>query len=353
MGSLAVGRHLGATRELTLALLVMLLLPLFAPIDAALAASVASTFHSIPARAMHSSGVETQCYDPSGFTCAGGGYNGTSAQIGGLGWSAATYWNHGSSGASGTRHNCTTYAAFRLQQNGYAYPQWHDNANGWARQSALRGVSVDQTPAVGAIAQWNSGDGHVAYVEVVTGTYIITTSDSFNGGTDRQQILRSSSYMPDNFIHFKDQDSTGSVADNGGFERGSWSPFPGTSTNYVSYRNGQVPGLSAHSGLNMQATNTGSSGGGVYQDVPLSATPGGVYCGSAWVAGLGASGSFTVWLMGGAYLENGSAAFSGLTNSWTQVSTCVAATTPQTVMRIQIYVAPNRPTLFIDDIDIH
>ncbi|MGH3252026.1 MAG: CHAP domain-containing protein [Trebonia sp.] len=150
------------------------------------------------------------CTNPTGFTCAGAGYNGTSSQIGGNGWTTAQYWKFGSAGPNGTLHNCTTYAAYRLQRNGYAYPGWTSNANLWAANAQSHGVAVNQTPAVGSIAQWNSGTGHVAYVEAVTATYIITTSDSYQipkgtaYGTDRLQIARNSAYMPDNFIHFKD-----------------------------------------------------------------------------------------------------------------------------------------------------
>jgi hypothetical protein len=160
--------------------------------------------HSIPGGFMQTAGVDTQCFDGTGFTCAGGGYNGTSGQIGGNGWASWQYWSFGTLGPAGTgsRHNCTTYVAYRLQQNGYAYPGWTDNATGW--DTDANGTPVDQNPVVGAIAQWNSGTGHVAYVEEVTADYIVTTSDSLGGGTDRQKISRTSAYMPDNFIHFKD-----------------------------------------------------------------------------------------------------------------------------------------------------
>lgn len=168
-------------------------------------AGVATTKHLIPGGVMpRSSGVLTLCYNATGFSCAGGGYNGTPAQIGGNGWTTSEYWSYGSPGPNGTRHNCTTYAAYRLQQNGTPYPGWTGNANQWATK-ASPSVLVDQTPAVGAIAQWNGGEsGHVAYVEAVTATYIVTTSDSYDGGTDRQEIPLNSPYMPDNFIHFKD-----------------------------------------------------------------------------------------------------------------------------------------------------
>lgn len=170
-------------------------------------ASVAGTVHPIPWGGQNSYGVTTLCHDATGFSCAGAGYNGTSAEFGSSGW--VSYWSFGSPGPNGTKHNCTTYAAYRLLQNGYGFPGWTDNANGWARDAASRGVTVDQTPIVGSIAQWNKGTGHVAYVEAVTSTYIVITSDNFSStstsyGTNRLYILRTSQYMPDNFIHFRD-----------------------------------------------------------------------------------------------------------------------------------------------------
>jgi surface antigen len=165
-------------------------------------ASVAETANPLPGGGLNSNGVTTLCYDKTGFSCAAGGYNGTSSQIGGHGWTTGQYWSYGSTGPNGTKHNCTTYAAYRLQQNGYSYPGWTNNASGWALDASKSGVTVNQNPIAGSIAQWNNN--HVAYVETVTSTYIVTTSDSDGGGTDRLEIQRSSRYMPDNFIHFKD-----------------------------------------------------------------------------------------------------------------------------------------------------
>jgi CHAP domain len=56
------------------------------------------------------------------------------------------------------------------------------NANGWdtGAWNAAPRVFVDQTPVVGAIAQWNAGSaGHIAYVEAVTSSYIETSTDSY------------------------------------------------------------------------------------------------------------------------------------------------------------------------------
>src|SRR5581483_11697279 len=130
-------------------------------------ASVAGTTNPIPGGGLNSAGVTTLCYDKTGFSCAGAGYNGTASQIGGNGWATWQYWSWGTPGPSGTRHNCTTYAAYRLQKNGFAYPGWYNDARGWASDAFNKShVTVDQTPIAGSIAQWDGGKkGHVAYVE--------------------------------------------------------------------------------------------------------------------------------------------------------------------------------------------
>ena len=170
-------------------------------------ASVAETANPIPWGGLNLYGVTTLCNDKTGFSCTGAAYNGTSSQIGGNGWASWQYWSAGSPGPNGTRHNCTTYAAYRLQQNGYAFPGWTDNASGWAYDAFNKShVAVDQNPIAGSIAQWNNN--HVAYVEAVAKTYIVITSDNYSSGTsigtNRLLIQRTSKYMPDNFIHFRD-----------------------------------------------------------------------------------------------------------------------------------------------------
>jgi hypothetical protein len=98
-------------------------------------------------------------------------------------------------------------------RNGYADPGWSGNANQWAEKASAHGVLVDQTPHVGAIAEWNSGEGgHVAYVESSNSTGITLTMDGWydaapypNGYTAEMHIAPGSPAWPDNFIHFDDQ----------------------------------------------------------------------------------------------------------------------------------------------------
>lgn len=166
-------------------------------------ASVAKTDHPMPGGNMNGvGGVTTLCNDPVGFKCTGGGYNGQASQIHGGGWTPSLYWVFGTPGPDGSRHNCTTYAAFRLQQAGYDYPGWTANASGWASSAFAHKVAVNQTPAVGAIAQWNLG--HVGFVQAVTATAVVIQSDDYAGGTDTEEVPFTSPYRPDNYLHFKD-----------------------------------------------------------------------------------------------------------------------------------------------------
>jgi surface antigen len=119
-------------------------------------------------------------------------------------------------------HNCTLYAAYRLEKNGFRDPGNWKNASNWAYAAQKDNILVDQTPAVGSIAQWNSvngSDGHVAYVESVnynssgsSVTGITVTEDnwmpptgSFAGGyTAEIHITAGAPVWPANFIHAKD-----------------------------------------------------------------------------------------------------------------------------------------------------
>ncbi|MFJ5984517.1 CHAP domain-containing protein [Lentzea sp. NPDC092896] len=111
-------------------------------------------------------------------------------------------------------HNCTNYAAYRLVRNGAdaSYLRGHGMAYEWGSQAQAHGVSVNSTPAVGAIAWWaaNSGGsgstGHVAYVEEVGSGYILVSEDNW-GGDFHWKKMTPGGYYPTGFIHFKDMAS--------------------------------------------------------------------------------------------------------------------------------------------------
>lgn len=80
-------------------------------------------------------------------------------------------------------HNCTNYVAWRLITDGVERPPTHPgNASEWAANAITDGFLVDNTPAIGAVAQWDAfaggygADGHVAYIEAVyeDGTVLVS-----------------------------------------------------------------------------------------------------------------------------------------------------------------------------------
>ncbi|MDO5066348.1 MAG: CHAP domain-containing protein [Propionibacteriaceae bacterium] len=113
---------------------------------------------------------------------------------------------------------CTSYAGFAVR----TYSR-HKDFNNWWRQDGGRfsdakhwhvaarkaGIRVDQTPAVGAVAQRTSGDwGHVAYVVAVNddGSFVINeynhvTTREFSSRTAR---IGNGSHDFTNFLHFEE-----------------------------------------------------------------------------------------------------------------------------------------------------
>jgi PKD repeat protein len=205
------------TRVGTLAVVVALGLGSLAGtgvIDAAPAgAAVSNTQHLLPA--FGAEGVTFQCGPDNAYGCTPG-YTGSNVPA--YMWDAYGCDN-GASGCPDTPHNCTLYAAYKLNQIGVV-PNWWDDPTNWATQAATRGERVDQSPAVGSFAQWNLGKGHVAYVEGVDATGITLTMDWWssavqtplwpNGYTSRVRIARTSPAYPDNFIHYEDVTPTAS-----------------------------------------------------------------------------------------------------------------------------------------------
>jgi surface antigen len=125
--------------------------------------------------------------------------------LAGTGYVGQSVW-----GSWGPGHNCVSYAAYRLRANG-ASQQWSPIGNGsdWDENARRVGVRVDTSPAVGSIAQWDGNNGHVAYVEAVTSTYIEISEDSYvtptSGYSSRRRLDRGGSqFAAAEFIHVRD-----------------------------------------------------------------------------------------------------------------------------------------------------
>jgi surface antigen len=113
---------------------------------------------------------------------------------------------------------CTSFVAWRLNQNGipftnsYLQPPGYSWGSAWLwDDAALRAhVKMDHTPEPGAVAQWDWGgsNGHVAYVAAVKndGTVVLEeynynrTGRYGDNGTLRYNVAASSVH---NFIHFR------------------------------------------------------------------------------------------------------------------------------------------------------
>jgi surface antigen len=170
-------------------------------------AAVSATYHEEPWTGEAGVSQSSRCatISPS-YACTVGGYAAWLTNPSGWAWSfyGGSMPSHNAYGP----HNCTLYVAYRLQERGITL-SWSSNAFDWAGAAASHGASVNQTPAVGSVAQWNSG--HIAYVDAVTSRTILITSDNYQpygagtmpgGFTDSFIISLDSPAMPDNFIHF-------------------------------------------------------------------------------------------------------------------------------------------------------
>jgi surface antigen len=170
-------------------------------------AAVSESFHELPWTGEAGVSQSPRCASISpGYACTVGGYAAWLTHPSGWAWGdyGGSYPSHNAYGP----HNCTLYVAYLLQESGINL-SWSANAFAWASEAASNGAVVNQTPAVGAVAQWNSD--HIAFVDAVTPTHIVITSDNFQpygagtmpgGFTDSFVISRNSPAMPDNFIHF-------------------------------------------------------------------------------------------------------------------------------------------------------
>ncbi|WP_176560183.1 CHAP domain-containing protein [Brevibacillus dissolubilis] len=128
------------------------------------------------------------------------------------------------------KRECVSFVAWRMNNdnkvNFHNYMtgpnglQGHwGNANQWDDNARNIGYAVNKTPAVGAIAQWNSGGyGHVAYVQSVSADRSTITIEeynyNYNHNYNRRTIYTSS---VENFIHVKDLGTAvyGTVRSNG------------------------------------------------------------------------------------------------------------------------------------------
>lgn len=90
------------------------------------------------------------------------------------GYDAYGFYLHGTVAADGTRHNCLSYAAYRLYYSNSYMPalKFFGDARLWASQAVSRlGATTNATPQIGDVAWWDATPlnqyGHVAVVDAV------------------------------------------------------------------------------------------------------------------------------------------------------------------------------------------
>lgn len=109
---------------------------------------------------------------------------------------------------NGGWHNCTAYAAYMISITKMDDPNYNKlgNAIDWDTRAVQYGYPIGQVAHEGDIAQFDSGGGHVAYVETVvynsngSVNYIVTSDDNVNGYTTAKKRFYGTASWPDLFI---------------------------------------------------------------------------------------------------------------------------------------------------------
>ncbi len=133
---------------------------------------------------------------------------------------------------------CTSFVAWRLNsRNGVSFTNWYGgvqwgNAETWGTVAKNLGITVDNNPAVGAVAWWNTGTyGHVAWVESVDGPNVVIEEYNYPYGSGNYCERTISASSPTGYIHIKDlnlvsTDTSGSVI----VTEGTYSLMPACAT---------------------------------------------------------------------------------------------------------------------------
>ena len=104
---------------------------------------------------------------------------------------------------------CVSFVAWRLNdRNGVAFDNHYGgvlwgNAENWNDAAVSLGLTVDDEPVPGAVAYWESGWGHVAWVAAVEDGQVVV--EEYNWCSDGAYRLRNvEDAPPDGYIHIRD-----------------------------------------------------------------------------------------------------------------------------------------------------
>lgn len=96
---------------------------------------------------------------------------------------------------------CTSFVAWALHSRNHFEMPFHDDAVNWGPDASARGFTVDNNPAVGAVAWEHPGD-HVAWVYAVNGSTV--TIEEYNEHYDGVYDWRVVPVNAFEYIHFAD-----------------------------------------------------------------------------------------------------------------------------------------------------
>lgn len=119
--------------------------------------------------------------------------------------------------------NCTNYVAYRVGAlNGGPKPRLTGNAINWRGdvQRSFGSGAANGNPAVGSVAWWGTSkgaDGHVAYVEQVSGNSIYISESIWGVGSRRKVLTRGQAGWPESFLHIKDAPAGSTSINNNDF----------------------------------------------------------------------------------------------------------------------------------------
>ncbi len=126
-------------------------------------AGVSQSWHQLPWSGKVGVTPSARCANASpGYACTLGGYGAWIAHPSGWAWQ---YYG-GSNPSYNALRPAQLHALRRLPTpRKWRHVELERHGSAWATSAANHGASVNQTPTVGSVAQWNVG--HVAYVEAV------------------------------------------------------------------------------------------------------------------------------------------------------------------------------------------
>ncbi len=343
------------------------------------AASAATTASALPSA--------TQCSGPGDFgaqylgSAWPGGFTGVPVYSNGSATYVSNCYNFvttpsGKSVESGMEWQCVELVNRLYLTKGWISSTWYGDGDQLYSTASSVGLTNEQRQ--GSITYLAPGDvisftgpisgGHAAVVSQVNGSQITlvnqntSQSSTFSTGTlsNGSLIMNGwAGYSPIGVIHAPTSPppppppalASRNLLSNGSWGSGQWGPWQtipvnGGKMNWIAYDNPAI----AQQGAWYGASNTAAAGGSIYQDVPVTTSPGQSYTFSIWIRSASksrVSGAVVLWGIGGTE-EHAQTTFT-VGPAWQLISVPLDITQPgHTVLRAQVYEGTTGTTYYFD-----